>query len=155
MANYYKGIKVVEEDTEVEKYIIGLCSELDKRKNVKGDYPRFVLALFNVYNFRPARMRQEMTTSITKKLMELLTDGPDFGIHILCYVDTYPHYGSVFGPRTLADWRIKMELRGGDAYHIFGNSRLSAPTVNNPFTASIRTAEMEESDTTKIRVYNI
>lgn len=155
LTKMYKGVKVVEDDAEIAKYIMGLSAELEKRKNAKGDYPRFVMALFNAYNFRPARMRQEMTTTITRKLVELLTDGPDFGIHLLCYVDTYTHYGQIFGPRTLADWRIKIELRGGDAYHIFGSSRLSAPTVNNPYTASVRTAEMEESETTKIRVYNI
>lgn len=155
LSKSYSNLKVVDDDAEIEKYIVMMCSELEKRKTLKGDYPRMALALFNAYNFRPARMRQEMTTSIAKKLLELLNDGPDFGIHLLCYVDTYQHYGSIFGPRSLADWRIKIELRGGDAYHIFGSSRLSAPTVNNPYTASIRTAEMEESETNKIRVYNI
>lgn len=151
----YANLKIVEDDADIEKYIIVMCNELEKRRAVKGEYPRMALALFNAYNFRPARMRQEMTTPIAKKLLELLMDGPDFGIHLLSYVDTYQHYGAVFGPRSLADWRIKIELRGGDAYRIFGNSKLTAPTVNNPFTASIRTAEMEESETAKISVYSI
>lgn len=154
LASKYPNVKVVTEDADIEHYIIGLCVELDKRKTEKGEYPRMVMAFNNLYNYSPIRMQFDITTSISKKFMELLKNGPQYGIHIIAHVDTYQHYCECFS-RAMSEWRTKIELRGGSGFQFFGNSRMFKTTVNNSFTACIKTADMDDEQIEKIKVYNI
>ncbi len=150
----YSNVKTVTDDADIEKYIGIMFSELEQRKTQKGNYPRLVLAIFNIYNFRKARIQSEMMSPIANKLVKLLQDGPDFGIHMIVYADTYKHYQDVFGLRALQDWRIKVELKGGQGQRIFGNDLIDKSTVYKNYTANLTTAEHEET-IEKIRLYKL
>lgn len=143
------------EDERISQAIEKVYQELLSRKEGKGNYPRFLLALYNVYNFRPSRIRSEMVAPITKKLIEILRDGPEFGIHTICFVDSYKHYLDVFGPRILSEWRIKIEVKGGDGYKIFGKNMQSKSNISSSYTANVHTAEMEEDEVKKVKLYKI
>ena len=143
------------EDERISQAIEKVYQELSSRKKGEVNYPRYLLALYNVYNFRPSRIRSEMIAPITKKLIEILRDGPEFGIHILCCVDSYKHYLDVFGSGILSEWRIKIEVKGGDGYKIFGKTMQNKSNIFSSYTANIRTAEMEDEEIKKVKLYKI
>lgn len=150
----YVNAKTVTDDADIVKYVEIMYNELERRKTEKGNDPRMVLAIFNVYNFRKARVQSEMMSPIANKLVKLLQDGPDFGIHLMVYADTFKHYQDVFGLRALQEWRIKIELKGGDGQRIFGSDLFDKTTVYKNYTANMATAEQEEK-TEKIRLYKL
>lgn len=150
----YSNLRVETDDEEIEKRIEQICVELNKRKTQKGKYARLVLAFHNLYNFRPVRiLRGDRTTSVCSKLTEIVCDGPEYGIHVIAYVDTWQHYERVFDSRDfIFEWRIGIELKGGEGYKVFGGADKS--TVRNSYTANLRSAEMEE-EIEKIKIYKL
>lgn len=150
----YSNLRVETDDEEIEKRIEQICVELNKRKTQKGKYARLVLAFHNLYNFRPVRiLRGDRTTSVCTKLTEIVSDGPEYGIHVIAYVDTWQHYERIFDSRDfIFEWRIGIELKGGEGYKVFGGADKS--TVRNSYTANLRSAEMEE-EIEKIKIYKL
>lgn len=152
----YSNVIVVNTDEEIETNIGIFKAELDKRRQNPGDYPRMVLAFHNLYNFRAARMKNGYSVShISKSISEILSDGPDFGIHVILHIDTYEHCWKIFEMKTTIDeWRILMELKGGDGYRCFGNGAMKS-TVKTANTINLHSAEMEDGETMKIKVYKL
>ncbi len=151
----FSNLKVSSEDEDIERRIEQMCVELDRRKTQKGNCARLVLAFHNLYNFRPVRiLRGDRMTSICTKLMELVSDGPEYGIHVIAYIDTMQHYERIFDNRDfLFEWRIGMELKGGEGFRIYGN--IDKSTVRNNYTANLRSAEMEDDVIEKIKIYKL
>jgi len=89
-------------------------------------------------------------------LVTILKDGSSFSIHTIVYANSYANFSAVLDPlQLLNEFEIKIELRNGDGYKIFGGANMdtqkSTPTSNN--IANIKTPQ--NNDIQKFKVYTL
>lgn len=132
-----------EDDIAVEQIITALFERLDRRKKGEEERERTILVLADAFNVRSMRKSGYNIPTITQSLQAILRDGPAFGIHTLIAFKSYSNFSQLFdATNTVQDFDIRIELRGGEGYKIFGSNTFDAqkvsPTKKN--TAVIQTA---------------
>lgn len=146
-----------EDDAAVEQIIMALSEKLDKRKKGEEDRERTILVLADAFNVRSMRKSGYNVPAVTQSLQTILRDGPAFGIHTFTTFKSYSNFSQLFDAiNTLQDFDIRIELRGGEGYKIFGSNTFDAqkisPTKQN--TAVIQTsADMQLLQ--KFKVYSL
>ena len=152
----FTNLKIVENDLDVESVINEVFNEMEKRKTENKAANRIVLVLADIYNARFLRKSGYNTSAATQKLTAILKDGSSFGVHTIVYANSYANFSAILEPmQTMNDFEIKIELRGGDAYKIFGNANYD-PQKKSPefdFIANIQLPK--NNDIMKFKVYSI
>lgn len=152
----FSNIEIVENDLEIENIINQVFDELEKRKLDKTITNRIVLTFVDIYNARNLRKSGFNASPVAQKLVTILKDGSSFGIHTFVYANSYANFSAVLDPlQLLNEFEIKIELRNGDGYKIFGGANMdtqkSTPTSNN--IANIKTPQNNEIQ--KFKVYTL
>lgn len=120
-------INYCEDDSAVEQVIMALSEKLDRRKKGEEERERTILVLADLFNVRSMRKSGYNVPAITQSLQAILRDGPAFGIHTLATFKSYSNFSQLLDAiNTLQDFDIRIELRGGEGYKIFGSSTFDA-----------------------------
>lgn len=156
LTDKFSNIEIVENDLEIENTINQVFDELEKRKQDKTITNRIVLTFVDIYNARNLRKSGFNASPVAQKLVTILKDGSSFGIHTIVYANSYANFSAVLDPLQLVnEFEIKIELRNGDGYKIFGGANMdtqkSTPTSNN--IANIKTPQNNEIQ--KFKVYTL
>ena len=156
LTDKFSNNEIVENDLEIENTINQVFDELEKRKQDKTITNRIVLTFVDIYNARNLRKSGFNASPVAQKLVTILKDGSSFGIHTIVYANSYANFSAVLDPLQLVnEFEIKIELRNGDGYKIFGGANMdtqkSTPTSNN--IANIKTPQNNEIQ--KFKVYTL
>jgi len=156
LTDKFSNIEIVENDLEIENIINQVFDELEKRKQDKTITNRIVLTFVDIYNARNLRKSGFNASPVAQKLVTILKDGSSFGIHTIVYANSYTNFNAVLDPlQLLNEFEIKIELRNGDGYKIFGGANMDAqkstPISNN--IANIKTPQNNEIQ--KFKVYTL
>ena len=143
---------ILNEDEEIGSYIGGLYEEMENRRNGASNNRTWVLAFHNLFDFEPARKKNELESEVLGKIKELVEDGPKFGIHIISYIDSWNHYSKIFETKFLSEWGIKIELNGGEGNEIFDADESS---IHNNFTAKLGAVKEGKRFVETIKVYKL
>lgn len=109
-------------DTEITKWVKSISEKVRERNSgITENYGEIYLILFNSFNYLPARWRGELEPKESIFLSDILKDGPNYGIHLIVYSDTYKHYLSTFRQKYQFEWGIKAAVKGGESSEIFDN----------------------------------
>lgn len=158
LKNKFKNLKVISNDLEIENIILNLYSELEERMNGKEQSSRIVLVFADIYNIRFLRKSGYTISETCKKNLDLIKNGPEFGIHCIVYASSYNYFSAVLDPtqyKSLNEFEVKVELKGDDGYKIYsdlsGEASRMSPTRSN--IANIRTPQLDEIQ--KFKVYSL
>lgn len=157
LCDTYSNLKIVDNDLEIENVINEVFEELEKRKADKNaSNHRIFLTFSDIYNARNLRKSGFNASPIAQKLISILKDGSSFDIHTIVYANSYTNFSAILDPmQTLNEFEVKIELRNGDGYKIFGGTNLdtqkATPTSNN--IANIKIPQ--SNDIQKFKVYSL
>ncbi len=153
----YSNLQIVDNDLEIENIINEVFEEMEKRKVDKDrlNY-RIVLTFSNIYNARNLRKNGFNASPATQKLISILKDGSNFGIHTIVHAHSYTNFSAILDPmQTLHEFEVKVELRNGDGYKIFGGTNLDTQK-GTPTSNSIANIKIPQSnDIQKFKVYSL
>lgn len=149
---YSSQVRIESEYTSIINRINQITEELQDRMSNNIHSPLIGLFLLNPYKFKEFRIDSMMPSVQTKKLVQLIKDGSEYGIHTFAYFDTYQHYSDVFGlSKLMNDWGVKVELKGEDSFRMWGDTMATNSSLHNSYTAFFDTPESEGRK--KIKLY--
>lgn len=150
------GVSYCEDDSSVEQVIHQLTEQLANRKSGKEERQRTILVIADAYNVRSMRKSGLTPPPATKELQAILRDGPAFGIHVLLSFKTYANFGAICDAiQTLQEFDIRIELRGGEGYKMFGGANLDAQKAS-PTKQNIGVIKpSDEAQPQKFKVYTL
>jgi DNA segregation ATPase FtsK/SpoIIIE, S-DNA-T family len=156
LLNQFDNFFIVENEQKIESLINEVYVILEERKKGSNDKSRVVLGFSDIYNIRNLRKNGFNPSPIAQKLLSILKDGPSNSIHLIIYANSYNNYSSIFEPlQTLNEFEIKIELRNGDGYKIFGGTNLdtqkATPTSNN--IGNLKTPQLNQIQ--KFKTYSL
>ncbi len=106
-----------------------VTSELDKRisaescgENIKG---RICLTLVYMQNARALKKDGFSTSPVTKQLIRLIKEGPEYGIHVLLHSLTYQGLMEIIDTSTLNEFENRIVLDSGKSMSILSESSSS------------------------------
>lgn len=142
-------------DNDITMWIDSVNKKIEERRSgIQQDYGEIYLVLFNTFNYQPALMREELLATTTGlQLVSILQNGPNYGIHLIVYSDTYDHYLATFGKSHKYEWGIKSALSGGDSERMFGNDE--DRKIKSPYISFFMKTGRQERNAEKIMVYEL
>ena len=121
-----RGREVANVVDEIEKELNERI-ENDKNNINNADKGRIVLSLSYIQNAKDLKKDGYNPSPITKKLIKILKDGPDFGIHLMVYSYTYKGLLEVLEQNVLNEFENKIVLSEGGGLSILAEQFVAEP----------------------------
>ncbi|GBU25392.1 hypothetical protein R83H12_02035 [Fibrobacteria bacterium R8-3-H12] len=155
LSEKFDCVKIIDNDIQIQKAIEDVYDEVEKRKeNFDSNSGRIILAFADIYNARNLRKKGYDDSPLAEKLTAILKDGPGFGIHCIVHSSSYDNLKKVLDAmEALNEFEVKIELRGGEGYKIFGDNGDEKSSPRNLSIANIQTPQSE--DVAKTKVYSL
>jgi len=125
------SVKVVP-NRNIADVVDNVSEELESRikadnngNNIGG---RVVLSIMYMQNSRILKKEGYNTSPVTKKLMRIIKEGPELGIHVILYSLSYPGMMEIIDSNTLNEFENRIALDGGKSLSILteiSNSKIS------------------------------
>lgn len=111
---------------EVGDTLEKIANEVERRSTDAGTLiePSFYLVILGLHRARDLRTKDSYTLSVgAEHLLSILRDGPEIGIHVICWCDTYNSFLRVFERRTLDefDMRVALQMSADDSLALIDN----------------------------------
>jgi len=155
LSEKFPNVKILENDSEIQKVIETVFEEVEKRK-AESNKSRIILAFADIYNARNLRKSGYTDSPLAQKLVDILKDGPGFGVHCIVHASSYENLKNILDVHSmLNEFNVKIELRGGEGYKIFQSNDVGVEkaTPNNFNIANLLTSQGNE--VRKIKVYGL
>jgi len=105
--------------------------------------PEF-LCLFGMQGARDLRKDGYKLSSAAEKLVELLREGPDLGLHTIVWIDTMTNLQDILEPKLLSEFGGKVALTSGDPTRILGAQHQPLPKLKFGYSFLV---DEEDNDT--------
>jgi S-DNA-T family DNA segregation ATPase FtsK/SpoIIIE len=105
------------ESRNIESFINEIVQELDNRLEEYNNKNRIILVIANLQNARK-KLDQKSTSPIGRKLMKILSEGPEVGIHTFLYSENYSTFESLIDSQFLSEFENKISIKGGESLNI-------------------------------------
>jgi hypothetical protein len=103
-------------------FLEDLSDELERRIEAadagKSAGPPILLAIFGLQSARELQSQDYKASPEAEIFQQLLYDGPDLGIHVLTWVNTYSRLTSVIKKKFVSEFEGRVALRGGSSEKI-------------------------------------
>jgi hypothetical protein len=103
-------------------FLEDLSDELERRIEAadagKSAGPPILLAIFGLQSARELQSQDYKASPEAEIFQQLLYDGPDLGIHVLAWVNTYSRLTSVIKKKYVNEFEGRVALRGGSSEKI-------------------------------------
>lgn len=150
------SVSYSQNDQAIEGVIHLLKDILAARLKGEETQNRLLLVMVDPYSVRSLRKSGYNTSPVTKDLLEVLRDGPAFGIHVFLYFNSFSAFSSILEPlATLPEFNIKIELLGEDSYKIFSTAGLESEKTNLTRRNLAVISSPEKPQLQKFKVYTL
>jgi hypothetical protein len=138
-SNYYANVFAICDNVQVcrGREVANVVDEIEKELNERiendknninnADKGRIVLSLSYIQNAKDLKKDGYNPSPITKKLIKILKDGPDFGIHLMVYSYTYKGLLEVLEQNVLNEFENKIVLSEGGGLSILAEQFMAEP----------------------------
>jgi len=151
LAEKFECVKIFDNDSQIETTIEAVYEEIEKRKSGDAASFRIILAFANIYNARNLRKSGYSDSPLAEKLVAILKDGPGFGIHSIIHASSFENLRQIMDIMSVSnEFEVKIELRGGEGYKIFGDKGDDRATPRSSNIANIQTPQSENVAKTKV-----
>ena len=142
--DYAENISSVIDDIEAE-----LQHRIDMEKEGKIVGGRIMLSIACMQNCRDLKKEGYNASSVTKKLVKIINDGAQRGIHVLLYSQTYQGVTDVLETNVLNEFENRIALDSGKSMRII--TEQTAAKISEEGSAILQTPDKEPD---LIRVYS-
>lgn len=149
MCNYL----YLKSDNDITTWVNSINQKVKERNSGEiENYGEIYFILFNTFNYRPARWKEELEPKESRQLSEILKDGSNYGIHMIVYSDTYNHYLETFRKKYQYEWGIKAAIKGGDSTAIFEKEER---IIKSEYESLFIKDSLRDDQADKIMVYKL
>lgn len=128
-----------------------VAAENRDRKRRRTLTPPMFLVLFGLQRARKLRKEGLRAPEATARLLEVIREGPDVGVHVVVWLDTVASLKALMSTTDTAEFGGRLALNSGDAASILGPQHQPVPKLKGNY-ALLVDAEHPE-DLHKVRCY--
>ncbi len=118
------------ETRNIENFIDQIIEEIESRTKNMENKDRIVLTVVNLQNARK-KLEHKSSSILGQKLMRILSEGPELGIHSILYSQNYNSFENLIENKFFSEFENRLALNGGESEKILQNK--SIDHINNGF----------------------
>lgn len=96
--------------------------EAEQQLSAAGPKPTVLLCVFGLQRAAQLARDGARSSPSVKKLQEVLSKGPDLGIHTLLWADTVASVGKALENRDISEFDVRVVVTGGEATRLLGDN---------------------------------
>ena len=141
LANYYKNLCDYFENVQYvpKRSIVELIDEIGNELQIRLDNDKdgisnddkglLVLSLSYVQAAKELKKNGYMPSKTTEKLVKIIKDGPDMGIHIFLYSYNYKGLSEIMDPQVYGEFENKIVVSEGGGINLFNDINQKEPNI--------------------------
>lgn len=118
------------ETRNIENFIDQIIEEIESRSKHLENKDRIVLTIVNLQNARK-KLEHKSSSILGQKLMRILSEGPELGIHSILYSQNYNSFENLIEDKFFSEFENRLALNGGESEKILQNKFIEH--INNGF----------------------
>jgi S-DNA-T family DNA segregation ATPase FtsK/SpoIIIE len=139
-------------NSNLAEVMAGLAEELKRRAENESSGPEIFVLIQGLQNFKKLRQEDEFSFSSSDKadspaatLLNLITEGPARGIHVIVTCDTYNNVSRFLGRKTLSEFemRVVFQMSASDSASLIDTPTASTLGLNRALFYNDREGSLE------------